>query len=425
MSISSHTKLVHHLLQLQRERATGALTVTADEESTIVYFEGGRAVFADSPAVSQTLGRLLLESGVITHQQYTIAIGELRRSVARDRTARLGGVLVNLGFTTVEAVQDALVKQVERRIAGLLQHPEHTWTWADGDGELADKPRYPMRVEPMILDGVRLFYSRADMTQALQSYRGGFLVLRAPAELIVRCFSLRAELAAVVASIDGTLITESWLMQQPSEDAWPLATALAMTGVLAVMRAEPSREVVVTEARKNPSLAPPGNTGVFEVPKVQPVRMPADPIFATPNAAPAPAAKPPSPEQLARLEAESACRIGIDLMHAEEFEEAETHFSIAKRAMPRVLEYQLYWSWVLARTKGPLEESSLGELEQLAATTSRQDSLHAFPPYVYAHIALARGDEDTAIRFFKVADHRGPDNEDAGNQLRRLGRKKR
>ena len=423
MSISAHTKLVHHLLQLQRERATGALTVTSDADPTVVYFEGGRAVFADSPAVSQTLGRLLLEEGVLTHQQYTIAIGELRRAQSRDRHARLGAVIVDLGFTSVDIVQEALFKQMGRRVAGLLQPPEHSWTWAAGDAELKDIPRYPMRVEPLILEGIRLFYDHATMTEALVPYRGGFLMLRAPTELIARCFSLNAELSDVVASITGRELTESWLMQQTSTQAWPLATALALTGVLAVVRAAPTPAAVQSEAKKNPSLAPPGNTGIFEVPKVNVTSVATDPAFATPSAAPV--ATPPSPEQLARLEAESACRIGIDLLHAEQFAEAEEQFRIAQRSMPDVLEYRLYWVWALARVKDTFDPATLTELAELATTAARQDSRHAFPSYVTAHVALQRGDDDTALRFFKVAHHRDPDNRDAGNQLRRLTAKLR
>lgn len=425
MDLPALTALVHHLLQLQRERATGALTVSDQDQQTVVYFQGGRAVFADSPAVSLTLGRLLLETGVITHQQYTIAIGELRRTVSSDRNAKLGGILVTLGFCTVEEIQDALFRQMARRVAGLMDYAQPTWAFASGDSVIQKVPKYPMRVEPLIFDGIRLYFDRARMTKTLSRYRGGFIMLRAPVELVSRCFSLSPELEYVVATIDGKSTTESWLMEQTHDDAWPLLTALALAGVIAVARAAPPPQVVASEAKKNPSLAPPGNTGVFEVPPIKPVVVPTDVAFASKaQDRPAPAA-PPDPQQLARLEAEGAARMGMDLMHAGEHESAAAQFRIATTAMPRVAEYKLYWRWCVARTQGSFDPATLEELTQLAATTARHDSRHAFPPYVSAYIALERDDEQTAMRFFKVAYRRDPDNKDAGNQLRRLERKKR
>ncbi len=425
MSLSAHTRLVHQLLQLQRERATGALTVSADEQFTVVYFEAGRSVFADSPAVNLTLGRILLEDGYITHQQYTVAIGELRRALSSDRHAKLGGILVNLGFLGVEGVQDALFKQMARRVAGLMQYTEPTAKWVAGDSQLKSVPRYPMRVEPLIHEGVSAYYDRAQMSQVLAPFRGGYLLLRAPAELVVRCFSLTPDLAEIVASIDGADLTEVWLMRQSTEEAWPLATALALTGVLTVKAAAPTSAVAAQEAASQATLAEPGNTGIFQVPEIHQVAPPVDPAFAPKAVALTPVVDPPDREQLLRLEAEGACRVGIDLLHAETFDEAEKQFRIATRAMPRVIEYKLYWAWASARMEGDMPESTLRELAQLAATAARQDSQHAFPPYVTAHIALTRGENDTALRFFKVAQRRDPDNKDAVAQIRRLSRRHR
>lgn len=428
MTLESETpiKLVHYLLQLQRERATGALSVTAEDISTIVHFQAGRAVFARSGALGQTLGRLLLDEGVIDERQYSLAIDELRRAVAIDRNARMGGVLVDLGITTTEEVQQALFRQMERRIAHLMQFTKPTWSFASGEAELRGIPRYPMRVEPLILEGIRLYYDHARMTRTLAPYRGGHLVLRAPVDLIVRCFSLRTDHAAVVASIDGTETTEAWLVRQEHEHAWPLTTALALTGVLGVVPAPPSRDSVERESRRNPSLAPAGSTGVFEVPVVRSAALPTAPALVsntTRQPSPPDPSSYPSLEQLARLEAESACRIGIALLHAGELDEAEARFRTAVDAMPDAVEYQLYLAWTQSSREPARDPATLTMLEQLAATTARQDSRHAFPPYVTAHVALARGDRDTAHRFFKVAQHRDPDNKDAGVQLRNLARR--
>ena len=130
--------------------------------------------------------------------------------------------------------------------------------------------------------------------------------------------------------------------------------------------------------------------------------------------------EPVSPEQLERLEAETAARQGLDLLRQDQLMLAEDKFAQAHRAMPHVAEYALYLAWTKSRRRAGFDEATLEELERLATEAARQDSTHGFPPYVSGHLALARGNKEMAYRFFKVAERRDADNRDALEQLRRL-----
>jgi hypothetical protein len=437
VSSSAHRKFVLDLLQLQRERATGCLAVTAEDVYTVIYFENGRVVYADSTALSETLGRLMLDDGVIDQQQYTRAIDELRRARETDEAARLGGVLMHLGYVTVEDIQAAIIKQTGRRIAHLMQFEEPSFTFEPGAEGLESVPRYPMRVEPQILDGIQLYHDRARMARTLAPFRGRFVMLRADVELISRCFDLLSHQREIVASIDGSETTEAWLVRQPSEEALPILCALAITGVLATAEAPPSARTVAEEAKRNPSLAPPGNTGVYQVPEVIPVAPPS-PRIGTPRRVLAPSVRKPRPqrrpspgvpipsvEQIERLEAEAACRHGLDLLWKGEHDHAVEQFGVAAAARPEAVEYRLYLEWAKSRQQPDLDRATLVRLEKLASDAARQDSRHPFPPYVTAHVALARGDQDTAYRFFKVALHRDPANKDARAQLGQIERRRK
>lgn len=460
---------MHELLRLQRERRTGAIAVTAEDVYTAIYFLGGRAIFADSSAVSETLGRVLLDEGVLDQRQYDHALAELTRLLRDNRHARLGGVLLNLGYASETQIQAAIVGQTARRIGHLMQFDEPSFEFSEGEHELEGVPRYPMRVEPEILDGVRRYFDTGRIQRMLAPYANGYLVLRADVPLIAECFRLDDEQVEILESIDGTATTRDWLGRQTNEVAWPLLCALALTGVLGALPRAATPTVLEEERASNPSLAPPGSTGRHEVPEVYPIgeaepdedgrhsgpppnAWPArrerlftpspgmravrfgrqrDTIEGPPPVAPRAAEREPqtehttppvpvSAEQLERLEAETAARQGLDMLRDGQLMLAEEQFAQAHRAMPHIAEYALYLAWTKARRRPSFDQATLEELERLAKEAARQDSAHGFPPYVSGHLALARGDRDTAYRFFKVAERRDADNPDALEQLRRL-----
>ncbi len=456
---------MHELLRLQRERRTGALAVTAEDVYTAIYFLGGRAVFADSSAVSETLGRVLLDEGVLDQSQYDHALSELTQLLRDNRHARLGGVLLNLGYATKNQLQSAIVSQTARRIGHLMQFDEPSFEFSEGDRELDGVPRYPMRVEPEIYDGVRRYFDESRVRKILAPYASGYLVLRADVPLISECFHLGHDSVAILETIDGTATTRDWLGRQTDESAWPLLCALALTGVLGALPQAATPAIVEEERASNPSLAPPGSTGRHEIPEVYPIgdqdqdadgrrsgpppnAWPArrerlftpspgmravrfgrrrDTVEGPPPVPPrvtqdseATSPEPVSPEQLERLEAETAARQGLDLLRQDQLMLAEDKFAQAHRAMPHVAEYALYLAWTKSRRRAGFDEATLEELERLATEAARQDSTHGFPPYVSGHLALARGNKEMAYRFFKVAERRDADNRDALEQLRRL-----
>ena len=453
--------LVHELLRLQRERRTGALAVTAEDVYTAIYFFGGRAVFADSSAVSETLGRVLVDQGVLDQGQYDHAVAELTQLLRDNRHARLGGVLLNLGYATTAQVQAALVSQTARRIGHLMQFDEPSFDFTEGTAELEGVPRYPMRVEPEIFDGIRRYFQASRIQRALAPYADGYLVLRADVSLIAECFCLGDDLVEILETIDGATTTREWHGRQTNELAWPLLCALAMTGVLAALPRRPSPTLVDEERAKNPSLAPPGQTGRHQIPQVYSISEPATDGGSGPPPdtwparrnrlfGPSPKAQvvrrsrrqtttnrplarrttrdprartspePASAEQLERLEAETAAREGVAMLRDGQFSRAETKFARAHRAMPQIAEYALYLAWSKAEMRATLDEATLEELDRLSTEAARQDSAHGFPPYVSGRVALARGNRETAYRFFKVAERRDPDNREARDLLRRL-----
>jgi Domain of unknown function (DUF4388) len=420
---ASTIELVQLLLELQRRRATGVLTVAAEGVETRLYFSQGRAVFADGGALGETLGRMLVANGAISAEQYAHGIEVMTERIAANSTVRMGEVLVQLGYVAVNDVQQALIQQVRMRIARLLQFEQVTWLYEQDEQKVATMPAYPMRIEPQVLQGIRLFFDRDRMSMYLAGYFAGFAVLRAPAELIVRCFALSDSRARLLDSFDGSRTLHEWLDLQQSEDAWWLVTAMVIAGVLMVAEAPQSTRSLTQAASENPSLAPPGNTGSFEVALVrhgaalQAPRVPEASQFDSPS-------DPLAQARLQRLEAEKLMQAGCELLDVCDWEGAAGQFHAACQAMPDALEYQLYRAWARSRSEGPMVAASAAELEEFAMTTAKQDSQHGFPPYVLGHVALFRDDKETALRYFKIAQHRDPRNKDAAQQAAKLSRRR-
>jgi len=417
--IGSPTQLVQALLQLQRDRSTGLLAVNAENVTTLVYFDGGRLVYAEEGALGETLGRLLVSSGALTAEQYAHAVDMMAAQTVNAESLKMGEVLVQLGYVTVETVQRGLLAQVRRRVSRLIEWERLAWDFDHGAEYLEGVPSQPMRVERLVLEGIRLFYDEPRMAELLEAFRSGHLMLRASVQLIAGCFALTPAEQALLASIDGTRTTEAWLAERAAEGSWALASALAMAGVLAVADTPPSTRSLERAAGSNDSLAPP-----------PPAAEPCDqPVVrhgrAASPAPPAPdATRPPDStalKRLAKLGAESAFQRGVELLDAEQFEEAAEQFRKACRGLPNASEYCLYEVWARARIPAVPAAALVDELEQAALTMAKQDSQHALPPYALGHVAVARGNDDMAVRYLKIAALREPRFKDAVRQARSLG----
>ncbi len=417
--IGTATQLVHALLQLQRQRDTGLLVVNAENVTTLVYFNGGRLVYAEEGALGETLGRLLVSSGALTAAQYAHAVDVMAAQTVDAESLKMGEVLVHLGYVTVETVQRGLLAQVRRRVSRLIEWDRLAWDFDHGAEYLEGVPSHPMRVERLVIEGIQLFYDEPRMTELLEPFQGGHLMLRATVQLIAGCFALTPAEQALLASIDGTCTTEAWLDEGAAEGSWALATALAMTGVLAVADSPPSTRSVQRVAGSNDSLAPPPPAaGACDQPVVRHGRS----VTSEP---PAPEVKRPPDstalKRLAKLGAESAYQGGLELLEAERFEEAAEQFKKACRGLPNASEYRLYEVWARARIPARPDAALVEELEQAALTMAKQDSQHALPPYVLGHVAMARGQDDMAVRYLKIAALREPSFKDAVQQARSLG----
>lgn len=126
-----------------------------------------------------------------------------------------------------------------------------------------------------------------------------------------------------------------------------------------------------------------------------------------------------------RLEAERAYHFGLKHLYATRFAQALPQLELAARSAPDVLEYALAYRFCSFR----LAEQGDGLLDlrdrliDLAERTRAQDPTLPLTPYVLGHLYMMIGDDERALREFRTAAERAPDNRDAERCVRVLDKR--
>ena len=103
------------LIELNRDRATGTLSITTPGFSKTVYIRDGNVIFASSSVEDDRLGEMLVKAGKISLEQYDNSV-ELLRTTGK----RQGAILVDLGYLTPKDLFWGVKYQVKEIICSLF-----------------------------------------------------------------------------------------------------------------------------------------------------------------------------------------------------------------------------------------------------------------------------------------------------------------
>ena len=99
-------------------RKTGKLSLTRSDAEGMIVFSDGDIVYATSSGARETLGHLLVCTGLLSHAQLIAAL-DTQHSEASEK--RLGTILIESGNLTSEQLARVLRQQLEKVLAGFLQ----------------------------------------------------------------------------------------------------------------------------------------------------------------------------------------------------------------------------------------------------------------------------------------------------------------
>lgn len=132
-------------------KKTGCLSIADQANFGYIYFENGRIVYASIVNRRDRLGDLLVKHGRITQTQLNAAIDEQ----SRDRSRRLGEILVADGFLERDELERHIRIQIEEAVYYLF-----TWTQGTFNFESEVRPEHEeflvsINPESLLLEGAR------------------------------------------------------------------------------------------------------------------------------------------------------------------------------------------------------------------------------------------------------------------------------
>ncbi len=391
MPLDSHLDLVTELLACQTERRSCTVVVAAEGVETRLHFEEGTLVYAEEGTAGQALGRLLVDEGKLSEQQYGKLLDALAEAGLRGSTARLGDLAVKRGYLTRKDLGLSLFAQVRRKVVQAIVWEEPSVRVLPPEVESGSaRARFPTTLEPLVLSAFRKV-SREALERRLAPCAHGQVTLEGDLEELVTAFRAkpeeRAALEARLASSSGMDVAAA-----PGEGLAFLAALLATRHLVSLAGPPSQRKKVV--AKLPPPCPAAGSPRLSRAAKKQLLAKVARQKVSADESGMMPAVglEPEPGTPAAKLRAERAFQEGKAHLAKGRETLAKAEFWRAHRLVPTVAEYELYLGWLTA--KG--DEKRAAELESLALRAKRQDPELGFASYVLSHLALLRGDVERA-----------------------------
>lgn len=238
----SETGLPTLLRALQHAQATGALTITRNDQTKVIYFKAGDIVFASSRYEDERLGELLLKWGKITFAQYETSVRLLTETKKQQ-----GTIMVEEGFLTPKELFQAVIGQVKEIIFSLF-------TWLDGDYEfvmqaLPSEEVIPLRMSSgaLIYEGIRRIHDFSRLCRLLPPLDTVVTMSTKPRDLF-QTVAIRRDEQQLLLLIDGvkTIRELVYAATLPSLRAFQMIYFLLAAGIIQVnTEEEPGERTVV------------------------------------------------------------------------------------------------------------------------------------------------------------------------------------
>lgn len=154
-----------HLIYSKNDEAA-VLEMVREPARKRFFFKNGMPVAASSNILNEVLGRLLVQKGVISQDDYQRSLEVVLREKKRH-----GEVLISMGMISCEKLDDFLSLQLKERILKVFGWTEGEYRYAVAPRLPANISEYPHHPAALIIDGIELgFYPDSSAREELRGY---------------------------------------------------------------------------------------------------------------------------------------------------------------------------------------------------------------------------------------------------------------
>jgi DNA-binding response OmpR family regulator/tetratricopeptide (TPR) repeat protein len=186
------------LFYLYKYKRTGALRVAHEQISKVIYLREGNPVFVTSNLSNESLGRFLVQRGVITDDQYNTS---LERMIATG--AQQGAVLLEMGALTSHQLYEALQGQIREKILRVFAWDEGEYEFRPGAFTAGGNVQLDLPALKLILEGVKRFYTLSRLERYFNEYKNQVLRKRRTSLIEKGLLTLAPHDAKLFRLIDG------------------------------------------------------------------------------------------------------------------------------------------------------------------------------------------------------------------------------
>lgn len=163
-------------------RKTGTLIIEGAREQVSIYFNKGKAVYANPVYQREHLGNILVKHGVVSRDDVNEALVRQRKLDGRGTRLRIGSILVSMGVLSKEDLSKYISQQIKESIYQIMAEESGTFKFApELDVSLHDIV-IELNVEEIILEGTRLIDEWGMIKEKLVDFDDVYAINANPSE---------------------------------------------------------------------------------------------------------------------------------------------------------------------------------------------------------------------------------------------------
>ncbi len=163
LSDTPFPRLLYYLCKYKR---TGALRVAHEQISKIIYLHDGALVFVTSNLSNESLGRFMVQRGVITDEQYNTSLQRMLQTSKQQ-----GNVLLEMDAVTPHQLFESLQGQIREKVLRVFAWDDGEYEFRPGAFKIDESVQFSIPPLKLILDGVKRFYTLTRLERYFNEYK--------------------------------------------------------------------------------------------------------------------------------------------------------------------------------------------------------------------------------------------------------------